>query len=49
MISGVCGGIAQYLGWDSTLVRILFVVLTFLVWGVPIILYFILALVMPER
>ncbi len=48
MISGVCGGIANYLGWDSTLVRILFVVLTFLGWGAPIILYFILALVMPE-
>ncbi len=48
MISGVCGGIADYLGWDSTLVRVLFVVLTFLGWGFPIILYFILALVMPE-
>lgn len=48
MISGVCGGIARYLGWDSTLVRVLFVVLTFLGWGAPIILYFILALVMPD-
>lgn len=48
MISGVCGGIAQYLGWDSTLVRIIFVVLTFIGWGAPVILYFILALVMPE-
>lgn len=48
MISGVCGGIAQYLGWDPTLIRILFVVLTFIGWGAPIIIYFILALVMPE-
>lgn len=48
MISGVCGGIAEYLGWDSTLVRILFVALTFLGWGAPILIYFILALVMPE-
>lgn len=48
MISGVCGGIAEYLGWDSTLIRIIFVVLTFIGWGAPIILYFILALVMPE-
>lgn len=48
MISGVCGGIAEYLGWDSTVVRILFVILTFLLWGGTILLYFILALVMPE-
>ena len=48
MISGVCGGIAEYLGWDSTVVRIIFVVLSFLGWGAPILLYFILALVMPE-
>ena len=48
MISGVCGGIAEYLGWDSTFVRILFVILTFLLWGGTILIYFILALVMPE-
>jgi len=48
MISGVCGGIANYLGWDPTLIRIIFVVLTFVGWGAPIIIYFILALVMPE-
>lgn len=48
MISGVCGGIAQAIGWDSTLIRIIFVILTFIGWGSPIILYFILALVMPD-
>lgn len=48
MISGVCGGIAEYLGWDATVVRLIFVVLTFFSWGAPILLYFILALVMPE-
>lgn len=48
MIAGVCGGIAQYLGWDSTIVRIIFVVLTILGWGSPVLLYFILALVMPD-
>lgn len=48
MISGVCGGIAEYLGWDATLVRIIFVTATFLGWGAPVLLYFILALVMPE-
>lgn len=48
MISGVCGGIAEYLGWDPTVIRVIFVVLTFLGWGSPILIYFILALVMPE-
>jgi phage shock protein C len=28
IIAGVCGGIAEYLGWDVVWVRILFVVLT---------------------
>ena len=48
MISGVCGGLGEYLGWDSTVVRVIFVVLTFLGWGAPVLLYFILALVMPD-
>lgn len=48
MIAGVCGGIAEYLGWDPTIVRIIFVILTFLGWGSPILLYLILALVMPD-
>jgi len=26
MIAGVCGGIAEWLGWDPTLVRVLYVV-----------------------
>ena len=48
MIAGVCGGIAEYLGWDPTIVRIIFVILTFLGWGSPILLYLILALVRPD-
>jgi phage shock protein PspC (stress-responsive transcriptional regulator) len=48
MLTGVCGGIAEYLGWDPTIVRIIFVITTFLGWGSPILIYLILALVMPE-
>lgn len=48
MIAGVCGGIAEYLDWDPTIVRLIFAVTTFLGWGSPILLYFILALVMPD-
>lgn len=48
MLTGVCGGIAEYLGWDPTIVRIIFVIATFLGWGSPVLLYLILALVMPD-
>jgi phage shock protein C len=48
MIAGVCGGIAEYLGWDSTLVRILYVILVFSSFGTMVLIYFILALIMPD-
>jgi len=48
MIAGVCGGIADYLGWDSTLVRILYVILVFSSFGTMVLIYFILALIMPD-
>ncbi len=48
MIAGVCGGIAEYLGWDATLVRILYVILVFSSFGTMVLVYFILALIMPD-
>jgi phage shock protein C len=48
-IAGVCGGIADYFGWNPTLVRILYVVGSVLSVGFPgAIVYLILWLVMPE-
>ncbi len=47
VLFGVCGGIAEYLGWDSTLVRIVFVGLTIFGVGSPILIYIILAVIMP--
>ena len=47
MIAGVCGGVAQYLGWDVTIVRLLWIVLT-LAGGSGILIYLILWLVMPR-
>lgn len=50
MIAGVCGGIARRLGWDPTLVRIGYVLLTVLSAAFPgILVYFVLWLVMPEE
>ena len=46
-IAGVCGGVAEYLGWDPTLVRLLWVVLT-LLGGSGILIYLILWIVMPD-
>ncbi len=46
MIAGVCGGIAEYLNVDPTLVRLGFVLLTF-VNGVGILLYLVMAIVTP--
>jgi phage shock protein C len=48
MLGGVCGGVATYLNMDPTLVRVLTVVLT-LFTGVPVILYVVLLLVIPEE
>lgn len=47
MISGVCGGLAEYFGVDPTIVRLVFV-LAALLNGIGLILYLALWLVMPE-
>ncbi len=49
MIAGVCGGLAEWLGWDPTLVRVLYVVVSILSVAFPgLIVYVVLWLVMPE-
>ena len=48
MLSGVCSGIAEYFGWDVTLVRIATVLLT-VTWGTGLLLYIAAALIMPEN
>ena len=47
MISGVCGGIAEYFGIDPTLVRLGVVLLTAL-GGAGVLAYIILAIVVPS-
>jgi phage shock protein C len=49
MISGVCGGIANYLNIDSTVIRIIFAILTVVGIGSPILIYLVLIFVMPEE
>lgn len=47
MIAGVCGGLGQYLGVDSTWVRLFFVLMLFFN-GLGFWVYLVLALVMPR-
>lgn len=50
LIAGVCGGFAEWLGWDPTVVRILFVILSvFPGAGIPgILVYVLLWILMPK-
>lgn len=47
-ITGVCAGVAAYLGMDTTLVRVLFVLLLFLTQGMWAVVYLILSVVVSE-
>jgi len=47
MISGVCGGIAEYINLDPTIVRLLWVAFCFM-GGAGIIAYIIAAIVIPN-
>lgn len=49
MIAGVCGGLAEYLGWDITAVRIIYALLTVFTAFSGAIIYIILMLLMPEE
>lgn len=49
MIAGVCGGIAAWLDWDPTLVRVLYVLISIFSAAFPgILVYVILWIVMPN-
>jgi phage shock protein PspC (stress-responsive transcriptional regulator) len=48
LIAGVCGGIARWLGWRPTMVRVLYVLVSILSAAFPgILVYIILWIVMP--
>ena len=47
MLAGVCGGLAEYVGMDATIVRVIYALLV-ICGGVGLLLYLILALLMPK-
>ncbi|HEY8347563.1 MAG TPA: PspC domain-containing protein [Symbiobacteriaceae bacterium] len=48
ILCGVCGGIAEYLNADPTLVRLLYALVVFLSFGFSVFAYIVLAIVMPD-
>lgn len=50
MIGGVCGGLARWLGWSSTLVRVAYVVVSILSAAFPgLLVYIVLWILMPRQ
>ncbi len=49
ILGGVLGGIAQHYGWDSTVVRVVYVIVSILSVGFPgILVYLALWVIMPD-
>ena len=48
-LCGVCGGLGDYFNIDPTLVRLGWVVLTFMSFGAMLLGYFIAAVIMPDE
>lgn len=49
MIAGVCGGLAQYMGMDPTVIRLIFVLLFFVTGPGVLLAYFIMMMIVPEE
>ncbi|OWZ82984.1 PspC domain-containing protein [Natranaerobius trueperi] len=50
MIAGVCGGFAEYFDIDSTIVRLIFVLIGLLSFAIPIVLFYIISyFVIPQE
>ena len=48
-LCGVCAGVANYFGWDPTIVRVVYALLAICTSGFPfVVLYIVLAFVMDE-
>ena len=46
-VCGVCGGFAEYLNMDSTLLRVIYAIITVCSVGTAILIYLLAALIMP--
>jgi phage shock protein C len=49
MVFGICGGMAKFFSLDVTLIRVLWAVGTFLGVGSPILIYVVMAFIVPKE
>ncbi|MFN2150063.1 MAG: PspC domain-containing protein [Anaerolineales bacterium] len=49
MVAGICGGLGDYFGLDSTLVRLIFVIGSFVSFSALFWIYIIMLIVVPEE
>ncbi|RMG67716.1 MAG: PspC domain-containing protein [Calditrichaeota bacterium] len=49
MLAGICGGLGQFFGIDSSIVRLIWVLLTVASGGLGVIIYLLLIFVLPEE
>lgn len=49
MLTGVAGGVAESLDADPSIIRIVWVLLAFLTGGIAVVVYIVMAIVVPER
>ena len=49
VLTGLAGGVAKYLGTDPTIIRVALIIFEFLTAGLLIIVYFIIALIVPKE
>lgn len=48
VVAGVCGGIAEYFGWNVRFLRLVWLVLAIVGVGSPVVFYILLWLLMPD-
>lgn len=49
VIAGVCGGIAEYIGLDYTITRLIYAILSIFTAFAGVVIYLILWIIMPDR
>ncbi len=49
MLCGVCGGLGEYLNLDPTVIRIIWALFVFFSFGMAVLIYFIVAVIMPDE
>ena len=49
MFSGLCAGLGEYIGVDPTVVRLIFALSSIFFFPLPIIVYFVMMLIVPEE